>query len=832
MNVPKPQTRFVGRADDLARLGALYAARTPIVTLWGPPGIGKTRLAIELCRSGALRRDGEPEGDAWFCDLTAARDAADMCVVVARTLGVEAPRAPLTAGWIGATLAGAAPGVLVLDNFEQLTERAEETLGGWAAAAPHICFLATSRERLRLAGEVTHEVLPLGDEAADLFLDRARAWSRVAAPTVLDASTVASLVTRLEGIPLAIELAAARMDVLGPDGLVARLDRRLDVLARAPRDSGPNHATLRQAIDSSFVALTPVEQRALAECAVFRGGFTLSAAEAVLMPPASAPLLDVLQSLRDRSLLRCLPEGGEVRFAFFEAIRAYAAERLAASGDEDGVRARHAGHYLDPALAPLLADRENLAEAATYALRASTAGTPVLSPRALIAALARIEPSRAPRELVALLSQMLALAEREGWPREVLAGGYRLEGRALQLRGRLADARTALERALDLVGADEAAAAEIQEDLGLLHHQCRRIAEARACYATALALHEKLEDAEGVARTLGHLGALHHDRRQYEEALELYDKALSVFRAVGDARREGIFLTNKGVLLQERGAFAAARSAYLAGLTRLAPTGDRRLEGITFTNLGFLDHEVGDLEGASANHRRALAAFREVVDPCSEALCLGRLAMALAASGCGEDARGAVRRAECLLAASEDPIAVGVLRICEVFVAVTAAASSEAAVRECLEEARARAIADGASLVELSDDARTAVRLIEAWLATPSSGARPSVLLVGPGARWFTPPEGDTCDLAHRDVLRRLFLRLVEQHRSAPAVGLTLDALREAGWPSERIIEAAATNRIHVALTELRRRGLRRCLIRRQDKYLLDPALRVVLSDG
>jgi predicted ATPase len=830
MKVPQPHTRFVGRADDLERLAALYAARAPIVTLWGPPGIGKTRLAVELCRGGALRRSGEPHADAWFCDLTTARDAADVCAAVARALDVEA-RAPLTPGWIGAALAGAPPGVLVLDGFEQVADQAEETVGLWAAAAPAVLFLATSRERLRLAGEVMHEVLPLGDEASDLFLDRARAWSRLGAPPVLDADAVAALVSRLEGIPLAIELAAARLDVLGPDGLTARLDQRLDVLARAPRDHGPNHATLRQAIDSSFASLAPAEQRALAECSVFRGGFALAAAEAVATPPPGG-LLDVLQSLRDRSLLRCLPDGGEVRFAFFEAIRAYAAERLAASGDEGAARARHARHFLGPGRAPALADQDNLAEAATHALGASITGAPVMAPGALVAALGRLEPSRAPRALVELLGQALADAERQGWPPGLLAGGHRIEGRILQLRGRLADARATLERALALSAGDESLAAEIWGDLGLLHHQRRSVAEARACYDRALALHERLGEAEGMARTRGHLGALLHDTRRYEEALVKYDEALAGFRAVGDRRREGIFLTNKAVLLQERGAFPAARTAYLGGLARLAPTGDRRLEGITLTNLGFLDHEVGDLEAASANHQRALAAFRDVVDPCSEGLCLGRLAMAVAALGRADEARGCLRRGERLLAHIDDPIALGVLRHFEVFVDVAAGAATEAAVRGRLDELRADTIVDGATLVELSDDARAAVRLTLALLAARGAHARTGVLLVGPGACWFTPPEGDTCDLGRRDILRRLFLRLVEQHRAAPAEGLSLDALREAGWPRERIIESAAANRIHVALTELRRRGLRRCLIRRQDKYLLDPALHVVLSDA
>jgi hypothetical protein len=154
-----------------------------------------------------------------------------------------------------------------------------------------------------------------------------------------------------------------------------------------------------------------------------------------------------------------------------------------------------------------------------------------------------------------------------------------------------------------------------------------------------------------------------------------------------------------------------------------------------------------------------------------------------------EEARTYLRRAEHLLTRIEAPIALGVLRLFEAFL--------------------------GAAVDPAFDT---------------MFGQR--VLVVGSCARWFTAPDGGTYDLARRDVLRRLMQRLVEQHRSAPSEGLTLDALREAGWPSERIIESAATNRIHVALTELRRRGLRRCLIRDDDKYLLDPALRVVLSDG
>jgi predicted ATPase/Tfp pilus assembly protein PilF len=825
-----PQTRFVGRSDDLERLAALYAAHAPLVTLWGPPGIGKTRLALELCRYGRLSRDGAAA--VWFCDLCEARDTGSICEAVARGLGVEAPPTRVTPGWVAAALAGCAPGVVVLDNFEQITAFGQETVGLWTKAAAHIFFVVTSRERLRIAAEITHEVLPLGTEAAELFLDRARAWTRLAEQRATDVDAVNALVTRLEGIPLAIELAAARVDVLGVEGLLARLDHPLDLLRYAPRDSTPNHATLRLAIDSSYALLSRTEQRTLGECAVFRGGFSLAAAEAVVTSDdACASVLDTLQALRDRSLLRCFNEGGEVRFAFFEALRAFATEGLAATGEEAAVQERHARYFLDPKANLPLADQENIVEAARWALERSIAGAPVVPSRDLVASLARLEPSRVSQKLVVSLEEALRVGEKQDWSSDVLASGQRARGRALQLHGRLTDARAALELALTLAVGHDHLAAEIWENLGLLHHQCRRIEEARTCYQSALSLQEKLDDAVGRARTLGHLGALYHDTRHYDEALDHYERALNGFRSAGERRLEGIFLTNKGVLLQERGAFAQARASYLAGLARIGPTGDRRLEGITHTNLGFLQHEAGFLEEAHASHVRALEAFREVVDPCSEGLCAGRLAMALAALGHGRDARLFVQRAERLLAHIDDVVAMGVLRLFEVFVDANDSDVDDV-VRDRVAAARTTPVIGGAALVDISDDARTAVRLIENVVAARGVGATRGMLLVAADAGWFTTPGGQTCDLGRRDVLRRLLLRLVEQHRRAPAEGLTLDALREAGWPSEQIIEAAAVNRIHVALAELRRRGLKQCLVRKRDKYLIDPALRVVLSDA
>jgi predicted ATPase len=803
MTLPHARTRFVGRTADLARLAELCARGTSIATLWGPPGAGKTRLAIELCRAG-LTRSGRP-AQTWFADLTGARDAGEMCAAVWCALG--APGGPPEPRWLATALAGREPGVLVLDNLEQLAAHAARTVGVWAEAAPDLFFLVTSRQRLRLAGEVLHEVAPLGAEAVELFIDRAWGGAPPSAESA-DPAAIAALVARLEGLPLAIELAAARVDVLGIEGLLAQLASPLDALGRAPRDAPLPHATLRHAIDASYRLLSPREQRAYAECAVFRGGFSLAAGAAVLSSAPGASPLELVEALRDRALLRRTGEGGAVRFAMFDAIRAHALGHLA---DGAAVRARHSRHFLAVARELDAADQANLVDAIAYALDAGGAAAPELA-----AALEQIDPSLLPDRLVDRLGAA-ALGPR----------GRRLRGRALQLRGRTDEARAELERAR--AAADDSLRAELLTDLGLLHHQLRDLDRAAAAYREALAIHTARGDRAAVARCTGNLGAVHHDARRYREALDHYQRALGDFRATGQRRMEGTFLSNLAVLLQEQGAFARARATYRAALERLAGTGDRRLEAITRSNLGLLAHEMGDLEQALRDHEAALATLRDLVDVRSQALALGRLALALAALGRVDEAQASQRRAERLLEGTGDRVALGALGMFRTFIDLCRGADEEF-VRDRVREARSPSFAAGSSLIDLCDDARAALRLMDAVLAgADGTGA---VLVVGPEAAWFTLPCGRTQDLASRRVLRRLLLRLVECHREARGEGITLDALREAGWPGERLKHEAAVNRVHVALTELRRRGLRPWLLHRQGRYLLDPVLRVELSAG
>ncbi|WP_433929114.1 tetratricopeptide repeat protein [Sorangium cellulosum] len=885
-----PASRFIGREGELAALAEILGRGERLVTVWGPGGMGKTRLALELASRWAEARPGEA---AWICELTACRDLRGVCGAVARAIGAQvasARRESALVERIGRALAAVGPALLVLDNLEHVLEPAAPALDAWVRAAPELRFVATSRERARLPGEVSYELGPLGlpaegsterSAAVALFLDRAAAH-RASAPPLSDderLADVAALVRRLEGIPLAIELAAAREEVLGVRGLLARLGSRLDLLAGAARGREARQATLRGAIAWSWDLLDDRERRALACCSVFRGPFTLAAAAAVIAAPDAAAV-DRVGALRDKSLLRAAPPGsdGAPRFALYEGVRELAAEKLAERGEREGAAERHAAFYLADgeaaaadferrgaldALNRIADDLEELLAVAEGALasaaagaeggrahgRGDRAGARDAAERAL-RALCAVEPVLSTRgpfgAQLELLDRALAAAEALAADPLVAARALAARGRARRLRGQAEAARADLERARAQAAALGAAAlvSGIVADLGVLHHGRREMERAREHYEQALALHRALGDRRAEGRALGNLGALYHDERREDEAAGHYERAIAIAAEIGDGRLEGIFSTNAGLLEQERGAPAQARRRYERAVAILGEVGDLRLLAITLGNLGALHHEEGRLDDARACHGRAVALLREVGDRRSEAIALCRLGAALASRGEIDEARRALEPAERLLAQLGDEPDVELVRVASGFVELALAQAARRAARG--EEAaahagaarrriaRAREGAEGApSSASRSDDVRLLLRILERSLDAlglpegRGEGGEVRELLLTEGARFCRPPGGGWHDLRERHAARRLLLALAEQQRRAPGRGLSMAALQEAGWPGERILPGAAANRIYVAMNQLRKLGLKPWLRRDGEGYSLDPALPV-----
>jgi tetratricopeptide (TPR) repeat protein len=345
-------------------------------------------------------------------------------------------------------------------------------------------------------------------------------------------------------------------------------------------------------------------------------------------------------------------------------------------------------------------------------------------------------------------------------------------------------------------------------------------------------------------RILGNLGALHHDRRRFDQASAFYRDALAILQEIGDQRLESIHVSNLGILEQERGELARARTHYDAALDLLARLGDRRLEAIVLGNLGTLEHEEGRLPAARHAHERALQILREAGDGRSETLCLGRLCRANAALGWVEDARSCVAAAERWLGRWPDPL-VGqtialdraFLEVAEARAALGSGDASTAGGKLASARARLEAVrtptGDDPAWIDRSDDIRAGVRLLEAELATAAAGSEPvaarrgTALAIGPEGAWLQLPGEEAQDLRRRKALRLILLRLVEEHEKNPGAGVSLELLLSAGWPGERVVASAGANRVYVALTALRKLGLRKLLLSQDDGYLLDPALPV-----
>jgi predicted ATPase/class 3 adenylate cyclase len=477
-NLPVPATSFLGRERELIEVLALLE-QTHLLTLTGPGGTGKTRLALQAAADAS---DRYPDGVFWV-PLAALRDAGLVLQEAARAVGASDDLAELVAD---------KRLLLLLDNFEHVIDAADD-LATLQSTCPNLGLLVTSRELLALPGEQAYPVPALEpDEGRQLFLVRARA----ADPAFEPDDAVAELCARLDDLPLALELAAARVRVLSPAELLERLSGRLDLL-KAGRGTDARQQTLRATIEWSHDLLDEQEKALFARLAVFRGGCTLQAAEAVCDAD-----LDVLQSLVDKSLLRLRDDG---RFWMLETIRDYALERLEASGEADDLRDRHAQHILA------------VAEAAEPELRRYTKvaldGLDAEHDN-VRAALDRLEQAGRTEDALRLAGAVWGF-----W----FARGHGQEGRSRLESALAADAAPTHARARALVGST------------MLQFAEPAIAQPRA--EEALRIFEAGGDAWGVADAHWALGGVASTRRDFAKARDLWELSRGEFLATGDRHR-------------------------------------------------------------------------------------------------------------------------------------------------------------------------------------------------------------------------------------------------------------------------------------------------------
>lgn len=693
-NMPSERDRFVGRRAALERLLALREQQHRLITIIGMGGVGKTRLALRHAWSWL----GEYPGGVFFCDLVAARDAAALQWSVAQALdvplGVQDP-----AGQLSRALAGRGRCLVILDNFEQLVRLAEESVGRWLDRAPEAQVLVTSRVRLGLAGEALLELAPMDTrEAVSLFKERAAALG--ARPTAQgEDDAIPRLVGMLDGLPLAIELAAARARVMSPQVMLGRMHERFALLTQRGR-GGDRRTALRATIAWSWELLDAAEQALLAQLSVFVGGFTLAACEAVAQPEGGdAAAVDLLQSLVDRSLVRVCSDN---RFDLLQSVAAFAAEALQQRPQEPGASAgRHAAYFAalagSPSAEAVAAELDNLVAACRHA---AGRGDGALATQ-LLEGVRLAVGMRGPWSV--LVDQALAVLALEGLKHDerlsaLLAGaaGHHFGGstdraaalyesalplavdtarhdlRARTLRG-LADQRL---RAGDTRGWEDLhvqaltearlagdaeltcsfmnRAANVVESMG-------RMGEARAGYEEALATARRLGQLRWIGGSAGNLGQCLANLGEHERALAMYTQALQVAHELGDRQWEANTRCNLGLLHLERGEPELALPELVWVEATARALGHARLRAVACCNLGLVLEALSRFKEAEASFEQAIGLARELGDERGEGQYLGYLGAMQARCGSIEAGRLALGAARERLATAGDPLSHGIV---------------------------------------------------------------------------------------------------------------------------------------------------------------------------
>jgi predicted ATPase/transcriptional regulator with XRE-family HTH domain len=638
--LPVPSDPLIGRECDIASVTALI--RDPsvrLVTLTGPGGVGKTRLALQV--AAALRPDF-PGGVA-FVPLAAIRDPALVLPAVAQALGVrEVPDRPPEDAL--AIALRARPVLLVLDNLEQALD-AVPAVGRLLTAVPALRLLVTSRVALRLSREQRYVVSPLatpelmpnpeGNELPDspalhLFMRRARQVRPDLALTPESVAAVAAICRRLDGLPLAIELAAARVAVLSPPALMVRLEHVLPLLSDGARDQPERLQGMREAIAWSYDLLPPARQALFRQLAVCESGFTLEVAEAICQARGDAAdaLFDAVAGLVEASLLRVEDEpAGEPRFTMLETIREYGLEQVAASGEEAQTRERHAAWVLgfaensEPEL--FRTDQQKWGE--------------------------RIEAERPNIRAALVWFEQTADAERA----QRLAGVLTTFG---WLRGHLREGQDWLSRALAIPGETQAATrAWALMGSGMLAFFRRDHDMARAFVEQSLMISRLADFPLGVAMSELNLAADAWARGELQRAQALGEKAIVGLRKVGHLGFLAIALGDMGTVALLNGDIARGESWSAEGLTLNRALGNRWFIANNLSDLGAVEQSRGDLAKAAQHYAESARALYEVGDTWFIAYPLAGLASIAVAHGHAESAARLLAKATALQEASGSP---------------------------------------------------------------------------------------------------------------------------------------------------------------------------------
>lgn len=610
---------------------------TQILTLTGIGGTGKTRLA----RAVAERLLPEFRDGVFFVEMAAVTHPEMIAATLAQVLGLKEEGPRPTAKILADYLIGRSM-LIVVDNFEQIVE-GSPILSEIIAAAPSAKVLVTSRVILRLQNEREYFVPPLAppddpkvpvseiesNSAVRLFVDRAHAANKTFALSKENARDVAAICSTLEGLPLAIELAAARTKILSPSEILEKLDNRLQLLTGGARDLPERQRTMHGAVAWSYGLLTDEEKRLFCQLSVFNGGFRLEAAEAVFESgPQTAShthfVLDLVSSLVDQSLLLQREQrfGGQ-RFQMLEVVREFAEEALTSAGENENAKARHTEYFvgLGERAAPFLQaaqssewldkleeDHNNLRAAMKWALAN--------------------DPEKAVRLAVALRNFWLLhshLSEAYRWMKAAQAAGVDVDpelrfklmnglGLAARFRGDLRTAREAYEQGLSAGHEvdDKQGVAVSSRGLGLVAMQQGDTGSARGYFESGLEISRELGDKFGVAMSLSFLGDLARTVRDYERAKPLFEEALSLFGELDNKSAMSDALNNLGAAALSSGELEVANNSFAEALTVAADLGNKITISISLDGFGALALEQDDLERA-AKLAGAADALRESI---------------------------------------------------------------------------------------------------------------------------------------------------------------------------------------------------------------------------